>query len=105
MMTTDAIDGRRWNWVLYRLPRGTTSLAEASNGVGTAGLTSDGPERRYYPPCSKGPGAKTYTFTVYALSGAPALGAGSEVDGPTLTAAIGALTLARAQVSVSYTRP
>jgi PKD repeat protein len=105
MMTTLALDGQKWNWVLYAIPASVTSLAENTAGVGTAGVTSDGPEPRYYPPCSKGPGAKTYTFTIYALSGNPtfAVPAG-QVTGEILTAAIGQLTLATAEMSVTYTR-
>jgi hypothetical protein len=42
------------------------------------------------PPCSQGPGAKTYTFTLYALSATPDLSAaGSTVNGSTITSAIG----------------
>ena len=103
-MTTLALDGEKWNWVLYGIPAGTTSLAEATT-VGTAGLSTDGPELRYYPPASKGPGAKTYTFTLYALSAAPAFAVpAAGVSGPVLESAIAGITLAKTQVSVSYTR-
>ena len=103
-MTTLALDGEKWNWVLYGIPAGTTSLAEATT-VGTAGLSTDGPELRYYPPASKGPGAKTYTFTLYALSAAPAFTVpAAEVSGPVLESALAGITLAKTQVSVSYTR-
>jgi phosphatidylethanolamine-binding protein (PEBP) family uncharacterized protein len=104
LMTTEALDGTRWNWVLYGIPASVTSLAEATSGVGTAGLTSDGPELRYYPPCSSGPGEKTYTFTLYALSGAPALPAAGAVDGPALTSALAPVTIATRAISVTYAR-
>jgi hypothetical protein len=69
------------------------------------GVSSDGPELRYYPPCSTGPGAKTYTFTLYALSGAPTFAVPeNQVDGEILTGAIGPLTIASRQVNVTYTR-
>jgi phosphatidylethanolamine-binding protein (PEBP) family uncharacterized protein len=104
-MTTAALDGTRWNWVLYGIPANVTSLAEATSGVGTAGLTSAGPEHRYYPPCSSGPGEKAYTFTLYALSGAPAPGVpAAQVGGPTLTAALAPLTLASRTLEVTYAR-
>ena len=103
-MTTLALDGEKWNWVLYGIPAGTTSLAEATT-AGTAGLSTDGPELRYYPPASKGPGAKTYTFTLYALSAAPSFSVpAAQVSGPVLESAVAGSTLARTQVSVSYTR-
>lgn len=105
LMTTLANDGMRWNWVLYGIPAGVTSLAESTAGVGTAGLSSDGPLLQYYPPCSQGPGAKTYTFTIYALSAAPTFSVpASQVSGPVLTSAISQVTLSSATISVTYTR-
>jgi phosphatidylethanolamine-binding protein (PEBP) family uncharacterized protein len=105
LMTTPALDGTRWNWVLYGIPPGVGSLDAGTSGVGTAGLTSDGPELRYYPPCSTGPGDKPYTFTIHALSGSPVPGVpAAQVDGATLTAAIAPLTLATRQVTVTYAR-
>jgi phosphatidylethanolamine-binding protein (PEBP) family uncharacterized protein len=74
--------------------------------VGTFGLTSDGPDLRYYSPCSQGPGAKTYTFTVYALSAAPTFTVPpAEITGPVVTSAIASLVLDSSRVSVSYSRP
>jgi phosphatidylethanolamine-binding protein (PEBP) family uncharacterized protein len=105
LMTTEALDGTRWNWVLCGIPANVTSLPEGGGGIGTAGLTSDGPLLQYYPPCSKGPGAKPYTFTVYALSEAPAFSVPPEqVSGPIVTDAVKGITLASAAISVSYTR-
>ncbi len=103
-MNTIALDGTKWNWVLFHIPGNVTSL-EAGTDLGTAGVSTDGPELRYYPPCSSGPGAKTYSFTLYALSGTPSFSVPeSQVDGVTLTAAIGSLTIASRQLNVSYTR-
>ena len=46
-----------------------------------------------------------YTFTLYALSGSPALPARpNQVTGAVLTDAIRALTLASSAVTVTYTR-
>lgn len=105
LMTTVARDGLKWNWVLYGIPATTTSLAEASTGVGMAGLTSDGPALAYSPPCSQGPGAKEYTFTLYALSGAPTLPAvPNQVTGAVLEAAIAPFTLEKASIRVTVTR-
>jgi phosphatidylethanolamine-binding protein (PEBP) family uncharacterized protein len=106
LMTTLAKDGLKWNWVLHSIPASATSLAENSTSVGTAGLTSDGPALAYSPPCSQGPGAKDYTFTVYALSGTPALpSTPNQVTGPVVTSSIQSMTLASSSVTVSYTRP
>ena len=105
LMSTPANDGLKWNWVLYGIPGDVTSLAGGSTGVGVAGLTSDGPALAYSPPCSQGPGAKTYSFTVYALSATPALSVPPDsVTGQVLTAAIGHLILSSSELSVTYTR-
>jgi phosphatidylethanolamine-binding protein (PEBP) family uncharacterized protein len=106
LMTTEARDGRKWNWVLHAIPASIGSIARGARDVGVAGLTSDGPLLQYSPPCSQGPGAKGYTFTLYALSGAPALpSAPNQVTGAVLEAAIAGKTLARASLAVSATRP
>jgi phosphatidylethanolamine-binding protein (PEBP) family uncharacterized protein len=103
-MTTIALDGTKYNWVLFHIPASTTSLVSGTT-VGTAGVSTDGPDLRYYPPCSIGPGEKTYTFTLYALSAAPTFSVPeSLVTGPVLEAAIAPLTLASRQLNVSYTR-
>lgn len=105
MMSVVARDGMKWNWVLYDIPGTVSALPEASMGIGTAGLTSDGPNLAYSPPCSRGPGAMRYTFTLYALSARPMLPASPRmVTGAVLTAAIERLTIARASISVTYTR-
>lgn len=105
LMTTMAPDGLKWNWVLYHLPAATTSLTEATT-LGTAGRTSDGPQLAYAPPCSQGPGPKTYTFTIHALSQAPTLTVPpNQVTGAVLTTAIAPITLGRGSASVTYTRP
>jgi PKD repeat protein len=104
-MTTSALDGTKYNWVLFHVPVTSTSLA-AGTTVGTAGVSTDGPQLRYYPPCSTGPGAKTYTFTLYALSAAPTFSVPeSQVTGPILTSAIAPLILSSRELNVSYTRP
>ncbi len=106
LMTTLPGDGTtKWNWVLHGLPSSLRSLAKDSFGLASAGVGSDGPFAGYQPPCSQGPGAKTYTFTLYALSSAPALGGQSPVTGATLTAALSGITLGTATLNLTYTRP
>jgi phosphatidylethanolamine-binding protein (PEBP) family uncharacterized protein len=107
MMTTLPGDGTtKWNWVLYAIPASAAGLAKNSSGVGTAGVGSDGPQAAYQPPCSQGPGAKLYTFTLYALSASPSLPvSASQVSGAVLTGAIANITLASASLKLSYTRP
>ena len=107
LMTTLPGDGiTKWNWVLYGIPSTTASLVKDSYGVGTLGVGSDGPALAYNPPCSQGPGAKVYTYTMYALSASPTVSAtANQVTGQALTTAIASLTLASASFNVSSTRP
>lgn len=106
LMSTEARDGRKWNWVLYAIPSEKTGIAAAATDVGKAGITSDGPLLQYYPPCSQGPGAKSYTFTLYALAAKPTLPAvANQVTGAAIEAAIANVTLAKSELTVTYTRP
>ena len=105
LMSTLPPDGRtKYNWVLHGIPGATHHLARDSQGVGTPGVGSNGPNMAYQPPCSKGAGLKTYTFTVYALSAAPVLPAGSAVSGAQLLSAMSTLTLGTATLSLEHTR-
>jgi phosphatidylethanolamine-binding protein (PEBP) family uncharacterized protein len=107
MMTTLPVDGgTKWNWVLYGIPGTTSFLAKNSSGVGIPGVGSHGASKGYQPPCSQGPGAKLYTFTLYALSASPILpSASEEVTGEVLSRAISSITLGSASLNLSYARP
>jgi len=103
-ITTIALDGTKYNWVLYNIPNTVTSLEEGTT-LGTAGVSTDGSELRYYPPCSSGPGEKTYTFTLYALSGTPIFSVpANQVTGVVLSSAISPLIIGSNQMNVTYTR-
>ena len=106
LMTTLPGDGStKWNWVLYGIPGATKALAKDSFGLGVLGVGSDGPNNAYNPPCSQGPGAKLYTYTIYALSGSPSISvAPSKVTGQVITDAIKSLTLGTASLSLNVTR-
>lgn len=106
LMTTLPGDGStKWNWVLYNIPASAASLPRDAFGVGTPGVGSDGPFAGYQPPCSQGPGAKRYTWTLYALSGPPALDTpDGKVGGAQLAQAIAPLTLGAATLNLTYSR-
>ncbi len=106
LMTTLPPDGvTKWNWVLYNIPASTTRLVKDAYHAGTLGNGSDGPGNQYNPPCSKGPGPKRYTWTVYALSAKPVIPAGTRrVTGDVITAAIKDITLASASITLTHTR-
>ena len=104
LMTTQANDGLKYNWVLYGIPSSSTSLAKNSTNVGTAGQGSDGPTFGYQAPCSSGPGKKDYIFTIYALSNSPTFSSGVTVTGSVLSTAMSNITLASGSITLSITR-
>lgn len=94
-----------WYWVMYNLPAATTTLARNAGGVGTLGTNSVNGRTEYSPPCSKGPGSKLYTYTVYALSAAPTFSVpASQVTREVLLNAIADRTLGLATLNVVVTR-
>jgi phosphatidylethanolamine-binding protein (PEBP) family uncharacterized protein len=105
MKTQPDSSSTKWNWVLYNIPSTTTALSANTSGVGTLGAADDGAGTAYAPPCSQGPGAKTYTFTLYALSALPTLSTTVGANtGAVVTAAIASLKLGAAALSVTATR-
>lgn len=94
-----------WYWVVYNIPADVTSLPKNSSGIGMLGTNSVNGNTAYAPPCSKGPGEKAYTYTVYALSAQPQFSVpASQVTRDVLLAAIQNITLASAELHVTYTR-
>ena len=95
-----------WYWVLYGIPPEVTGLPTNVQGIGTLGNNINNGLAEYSPPCSKGPGDKTYTYTVYALSAQPQLSVpASQVNRAVLLDAIKDITLASAEMSVVFARP
>lgn len=58
---------KKWYWTLWDIPASATSLPKNAQGIGKMGTGFKG-EIGYEPPHSRGPGAKTYVITMYALS-------------------------------------
>jgi len=58
---------KKWYWTVYDIPASTSSLPKDSQKIGKIGTGFKG-QVGYEPPHSKGPGAKTYVITMYALS-------------------------------------
>ena len=95
----------KWYWLLYNIPNDTMRLPKNVKGVGTLGNNSVNGRTEYAPPHSKGPGAKTYIYTVYALSAPVKLDVPpSEVSRDVLLSAMKDLILGSAALSVVYTR-
>ena len=95
----------KWYWVLYDIPSTVHSLPRNVQNVGALGNNSVNDRIGYAPPQSKGPGPKTYIYTLYALSAAPQLNVPSaHVSREVLLAAIKDRMLASAELQVVYTR-
>lgn len=90
-------------WVMWDIPANVTSLPKNVKGVGKLGVGFKG-EEGYEPPHSQGPGEKTYVLHVYALSAEPKLAGESSVSREALLAAIEDKILAKADLSVVYSR-
>lgn len=58
---------RKWYWTVYDIPGSALSLPKNVTDIGKLGTGFKG-DIGYEPPMSKGPGAKTYVITLYALS-------------------------------------
>ncbi len=94
----------KWYWTLYDIPASVNSLPKNVSGIGKTGTGFRG-KVGYEPPHSQGPGAKTYTLTLYALSSPIRLTqAPAEVNRAVLLEAMKGKILASAELSVVYTR-
>ncbi len=96
----------KWYWTLYNIPAEVRSLASNTQGIGMLGNNSVNGSVGYAPPHSRGPGAKTYVLTLYALSSTldPSVPA-AEVNRDILLGAMKAQVLASAELQVVYARP
>ncbi len=93
-----------WYWVVYDIPASTLSVPAGGPAPGRVGTNSVNDQLAYAPPCSKGPGPKTYTITVYALSDSPGFAEGAAVSRDQLLAAVEGITLASSSIDVTYER-
>ena len=95
----------KWYWTLYNIPGGITNLPKNVTGIGILGNNSINGQVGYAPPHSKGPGPKTYVYTVYALSNPVEIAVQpAEVTRDVLLSAMKDRSLATAELKVVYTR-
>jgi len=106
MHTVPGPGSTHWYWEVYNIPVSVTALPRNVKNIGTLGNNSVNGQTAYAPPCSKGPGPKIYTYTVYALSATPTITATPQaVSRDVLLAAVKDITLASATLNVTYSRP
>jgi phosphatidylethanolamine-binding protein (PEBP) family uncharacterized protein len=60
--------GNHFYLTVYNIPATTKLLQAGAVNVGTLGQNFQGKKLGYTPPCSQGPGVKSYTVNLYALS-------------------------------------
>jgi phosphatidylethanolamine-binding protein (PEBP) family uncharacterized protein len=93
----------KWYWIVYNIPATIQSLPKNVQGIGTIGTGFKG-KIGYEPPHSKGPGAKTYVLSLYALSGPPDITVPpAQVNYDVIMQAMKDKVLASADLSVVYT--
>lgn len=104
VMDHQARDGMKCYWLLWDIPVSVTHLAKNTQGIGKLGATWKRDES-YVPPHSQGPGAKTYTLTLYALSAAPRIEpTNADVTRNVLLTAIKDMIVDSAELKVTYSR-
>ena len=95
-----------WYFSIWDIPAKISKLPAGNLAIGRVGGNGENPNIGYAPPCSQGPGAKKYTFTLYALSKSAGLGPSSPtVTRASMLSAISKITLAQATLNVTYARP
>ena len=106
VMHTMARDGATHVYmVVANIPAAVRELKSGDASVGTWGQNTVNRKSVFAPPCSQGPGDKTYTITLHALSAEAQLAAASTpLTRDALLAAIKDTTLATASVDVKYAR-
>ncbi len=91
--------------VLHGIPADATAIREGARDVGCFGSNTVNRRNEYAPPCSKGPGEKIYTVTLYALSEVAAFAPSSRsVTRTDLLKAIEKTTLSSTTVDLRYSR-
>lgn len=103
LMDHAAPEGMHWYWTLYNIPAGTSHLEEGEM-QGKLGSNSVNDKNQYAPPCSKGPGVKQYTFTLYALSASIDVPPTTSMDRDTLLNEIKNITIDSTSQTLTYER-
>ena len=95
--------GIHYYLTLFNISPSTLSIPAGNNSVGTLGLNFKDRTPGYTAPCSQGPGVKSYTATLYALSSTIGLTA-SEASGTALIAAMQGKIVEKKAITFTYER-
>jgi phosphatidylethanolamine-binding protein (PEBP) family uncharacterized protein len=60
--------GNHFYLTVYNIPASSKSLSVGATNIGILGQNFQGKKLGYTPPCSQGPGSKSYTINLYGLS-------------------------------------
>ena len=90
--------------VVYDIASNINIFASNEKNVGKWGINTVNGKTEYTPPCSKGPGPKSYIITLYALSEAPNISSNPSVTKAILTDSIKGKILGTSTINVTYSR-
>ena len=90
--------------VVANIPASARELKSGDTKTGTWGQNTVNGGNEYAPPCSKGPGDKVYTATVYALSAQADVSRNKPLTRDALLSAIKDTTVATATLDMTYAR-
>jgi phosphatidylethanolamine-binding protein (PEBP) family uncharacterized protein len=90
-------------FVLFNIPASSSGFTNFENVKGSFGQNFQGRNLGYTPPCSQGPGNKTYTFTIYALDSMLSIDPKNATESAIETL-IKEKILAQSTLSVTYAR-
>ena len=95
--------GNHFYFTLFNIPASIKSLPAGAKNVGILGQNFQGKKLGYTPPCSQGPGLKSYTINLYGLSEALTL---NNVDATerNLLVAMNGKILSSSSLVVNYER-
>ena len=95
--------GNHFYLTVYNIPATTKALPAAATNVGILGQNFQGKKIGYTPPCSQGPGVKSYNLYLYGLSENLTL-KDSDATEKNLLAAINGKVISSSSMTVFYER-
>jgi len=95
--------GNHFYLTVYNIPVSIKSLPAGATNIGTLGQNFQGKKLGYTPPCSQGPGAKSYTINLYGLSENLTL-KNTEATEKNLLSAMNGKIISSSSITVQYER-